>query len=64
MDLMRKRARKRDGDFDEEEPTTKKEPKLTREEPVMTERGHINFFADMKQGVSRCKFNNPWACTH
>ena len=53
LDLMRKRARERDGDFDGEveEPATKKKPRLSPDAPPMTERGHINFFADIKQGV-------------
>ena len=57
LDLMRKRARERDGDFDGEveEPATKKKPRLSPDAPLMTERGHINFFADIKQGVGYCQ---------
>ena len=54
---MRKRARERDGysddDDDEGEASqSRKEAKATPSSPDHTERGHINFFADIKQGVS------------
>ena len=56
MDLMRKRARERDGysddDNDEGQASIRKEAKAAPSSPVHTERGHINFFADIKQGVS------------
>ena len=48
---MRKRAHERDGYSDEDEPVSK-EPKIINPSPSMTDRGHINFFADVKQGVS------------
>jgi hypothetical protein len=56
---MRKRARKRDGysdDDDDEEvgtPSPRKQAKVAAPgSPEHTEGGHINFFADIKQGVS------------
>ena len=52
---MRKRARERDGYSDEEdagEGSSRKEAKAAPRSPDTTERGHINFFADIKQGVS------------
>ena len=53
---MRKRARERDGDSDDEddkgEASSRKEAKAAPASPDATERGHINFFADIKQGVS------------
>ena len=56
MDLMRKRARERDGysddDDDKGEASSRKEAKAAPSSPDHTERGHINFFADIKQGVS------------
>ena len=51
---MRKRAHERDGYSDkEEEQPIRKEMKVERssEVSVTMERGHINFFADIKQGV-------------
>ena len=48
---MRKRARERDGYSDDEGEVSRKEAKPAPS-PVTTERGHINFFADIKQGVS------------
>jgi hypothetical protein len=56
---MRKRARKRDGysdDDDDEEVGTSSPRKQAKAAPPgspdHTEGGHINFFADIKQGVS------------
>ena len=58
LDLMRKRARERDGYSDDDNDeggqgssrkAAKAAPSTT---PDPTERGHINFFADIKQGVS------------
>ena len=54
--LMRKRAHERDGYSDEDEPITRKERRVSPEASVATERGHINFFADIKQGVSHKGF--------
>ena len=56
MDVMRKRARERDSysDDDREErgEVSRKERKAAQASPITTERGHINFFGDLKQGVS------------
>ena len=53
LNLMRKRAHERDGFSDGEEEPVRKEAKVgdSSEAAVTTERGHINFFADVKQGV-------------
>ena len=50
---MRKRAHERDGFSDGEEEPVRKEakPDDSSEVSITTERGHINFFADVKQGV-------------
>ena len=50
---MRKRAHERDGFSDGEEEPVEKEAKLedSSQALITTERGHINFFADIKQGV-------------
>lgn len=62
MDLMRKRARERDDCLDEVElEPTRKEAKVAPSPDASgsTERGHINFFADIKQGVGHKLYIHP-----